>query len=149
MALVPLVPPARLEDVARVLSLVARMPGRSEKPRPGDLEGAFDVWFDGGACRFVTDYNEYCLADGAMAWLSTSSPRLSGAVRLATGETVTFSQQPPAADAAGEAPGSGLPGARAAAAEAVGAACVVCGSEIGPAETATLTPRGPAHLRCV
>lgn len=124
---VPPGPPADLSALVHVLSLVARAPRRTE-PRPGDIEGDYDAWFDGGAMSHDTDFNRFHFADGAEAWLGTSSSRLHGGVRLASGEVVTFEQQ---------------------AARVAGDACVICGHPIVPGATHVLTPRGPAHVACV
>lgn len=125
MVMVPLKPPARLDEVARILGLAALMPGRRDRPRPGDLEGPYDVWFDGGACRYLTSLNQFDFADGASAWLSTVSVALKGAVTLASGETVSFLQEAPRADV-----------------------CVVCGGVLAEGGTFKQTPRGPAHVGC-
>lgn len=125
MVMVPLKPPASLDAVARVLQLAATMPGRRDRPRPGDLEGPHDVWFDGGACRYLTSVNAFEFADGSSAWLSTTSLRLKGGVTLASGETVSFEQDPPREDR-----------------------CALCGKPLPPGGTFKQTPRGPAHVGC-
>ena len=53
-----------MSEVAAVLSTLARIGAQRDKPRPGDLIGAFDAWFDGGAIRYQTGVTEYHLADG-------------------------------------------------------------------------------------
>ncbi|MBP6705566.1 MAG: hypothetical protein KA385_18790 [Vicinamibacteria bacterium] len=124
MVMVPPKPPARLDEVARILNLAALMPGRRERPRQGDLEGPYDVWFDGGACRYHTGLNRFDFADGARAWLATSLA-LKGAVTLPSGETVSFMQEPPRTDV-----------------------CVFCGGILAEGGTFKQTPRGPAHVGC-
>jgi hypothetical protein len=44
--------------VADILRCIAETPNRRERPDPGDLEGSFDFWFDGGAGKFETGYVE-------------------------------------------------------------------------------------------
>lgn len=38
-----------IDDLARILRLIAEEPNARRFPRPGDIEGKFDQWFDGGA----------------------------------------------------------------------------------------------------
>ena len=123
--IVPLTPPASLDAVARILRLVAEMPCRRDRPTPGDLQGSYDVWFDGGACRYLTSVNAFDFVDGSSAWLSTVSPRLKGGLTLASGESVSFSQDAPRDDI-----------------------CVVCRGALTAGGTFKQTPLGPAHVGC-
>lgn len=125
MVMVPLKPPARLDEVARLLNLIALMPGRRDRPLSADLEGPYDVWFDGGACRYLTSLNQFDFADGASAWMSTVSLALKGSVTLASGETVSFLQEAPRQDL-----------------------CVICGGALAEGGTFKQTPRGAAHVAC-
>ena len=125
MVMVPLKPPARLDEVARLLRLVADMPDRRDRPRPGDLEGPYDVWFDGGACRYLTSLNSFDFVGGGSAWLSTTTLRLSGGVTLPSGETVSFSEAPPRQDI-----------------------CCHCKGALPEGGTFKQTPWGPAHVTC-
>ncbi|MEO8359762.1 MAG: hypothetical protein ABI672_07005 [Vicinamibacteria bacterium] len=145
MVMVPLIPPASLLEVARIMRLVAEMPRRRRRPESGDLEGPYDEWFDGGACRYLTNMNTYDLSDGSSAWRWTTTLLLSGGVKLASGETVNFSQEPavpreqPAKADATLVPSS-----------TTGSdSCVVCGRMIVPGSTVQITERGPAHYGCV
>ena len=63
-------------QVAEVLQLIATTPNKRKKPVAGDLPGEFDFWFDGGAGRLITGWNEYDLADGTRATVA-SIPVLS------------------------------------------------------------------------
>ena len=56
-----------LVDIAHVMQVVGSTPNLRDAPAPGDLEGQFDRWFDGGAVRMVTGYNVYRLQSGARA----------------------------------------------------------------------------------
>lgn len=125
MVMVPLNPQASLDEVARILRLVAEMPGRRDRPRPGDLDGPYDVWFDGGGCRYLTSLNAFNFADGSSAWLSTLSLRLKGGLTLASGETISFAQDPPREDI-----------------------CAVCRGALTPGGTFKQTLMGPAHVGC-
>ncbi|MCM2256787.1 MAG: hypothetical protein NDJ94_14095 [Vicinamibacteria bacterium] len=126
MVVVPLHPPADLAHVSRVLWAIAAMPHRRDRPVAGDLEGDWDFWFDGGACRCTTDVNNFTLQDGSEAWLSTSSLTLRGGVRLPDGKVVTFGEER----------------------KPTAATCVGCGREITAGSTFVQTPRGPAHAGC-
>ena len=39
------------EAVARVLQCIAEISNKREGRQVGDLEGDYDYWFDGGACK--------------------------------------------------------------------------------------------------
>jgi hypothetical protein len=77
-------------QVARVLQLIATMPNKREKPISGDPPG-FDFWFDGGAGRIVTGWNEYDLADGTRATVGTI-PTLSVTIQFSNGSRVSIGQ---------------------------------------------------------
>lgn len=134
MVMVPLKPPARLNEVARLMRLMDEMPGRRDRPATGDLEGPYDVWFDGGAVRYLTNINSFDFADGASAWLSSFALGLKGGVKLASGETIVFEQESQPQPAV-RLPESGL--------------CVVCRSPLPPGSTHAVTERGAAHPQCV
>jgi hypothetical protein len=53
--------------LAGILELLADPPNYRRQPRPGDLAGDFDGWFDGGAVRYLTSIVEYHFADGVRA----------------------------------------------------------------------------------
>jgi len=74
----------RLDEkvVARILDLIGAVPNRRDRPLPGDVEGRFDFWFDGGACIEMTGWNEYKFADGAVARVATCNPTLSVEIRF-------------------------------------------------------------------
>lgn len=55
------------EDVADVLALIAEPPNLRQAPKPYDLAGPFDEWFDGGAVRHGDGYSEFVLEDGVIA----------------------------------------------------------------------------------
>ena len=58
--------------VARILTLIATTPNRRETPKRGDLQGDFDVWFDGGAIRYHTGNTDYEFTDGSSAGISVT-----------------------------------------------------------------------------
>lgn len=67
-----------VESVARILELIRRPPNLRREPRPGDLEGDFDQWFDGGAIKGVTGSTYYHFADGSRATVPvTVQPRVT------------------------------------------------------------------------
>jgi len=78
--------------VARILQLIAETPNRRERPITGDLTGAFDFWFDGGAGRNITGWTEYKFADGARATVSVT-PALSVAIKFQNGCYVAVTQE--------------------------------------------------------
>jgi hypothetical protein len=53
--------------VARILHLIATTPNKRTTRQAGDLEGHYDYWFDGGACRIVTGHTDYIFLDGTRA----------------------------------------------------------------------------------
>lgn len=78
--------------VADILSTISAPPGRRTQRRDGDVKGAFDEWFDGGAIRIVTGWNEYHFDDGSVAVVPTT-PNLRVDIRLPTGDFVIISEQ--------------------------------------------------------
>jgi len=58
--------------VARILELMSTLPNARSLARAGDLEGTFDVWFDGGAVKHDTGVSIYRFLDGAEAMTGTS-----------------------------------------------------------------------------
>jgi hypothetical protein len=77
--------------VARILSAIAQLPNRRSQPRPGELPGDFDLWFDGGAVKNSTGYTIYAFADGSQALVSVL-PLLSVGITLADGKRVAVSE---------------------------------------------------------
>ena len=78
-------------DVGRILQLIADAPNSRERPIPGDLNGSFDFWFDGGAALIITGWTEYYFADGTRATVGGSS-LLSVAIKLPDGSCVSVRQ---------------------------------------------------------
>jgi len=81
-------------EIAEILSLVDNLPNRRDEPIAGDLDGDFDFWFDGGACRFVTGVTEYVFASGAEA-SSGVLPFFNLSISFPDGRTVTVKQHIP------------------------------------------------------
>lgn len=79
------------EAVSRVLWSIHSRPNQRQRPNPGDLEGDFDFWFDGGACRVVTGSSTYHFQGGTTAHVAVL-PQLLIQIRFPTGETVRISQ---------------------------------------------------------
>ena len=80
--------------VAEVLQLISTLPNKREEPLSGDLPGRFDFWFDGGAGRIITGWNEYDLADGTRVTVG-SIPALSVTIQFSNGSRVSIQQQSP------------------------------------------------------
>lgn len=85
------------EDVADVLAVVADPPNLRGGPRPYDLVGDYDEWFDGGAVKHETGYSEYTLDDGTIVTVEVSE-RLSVIIRF--GERIVVVKQLSAGDLA-------------------------------------------------
>lgn len=79
--------------LARVLDSIGDPPNRRSTPVAGDVEGAFDFWFDGGAARVLTGYVEYVFTDGTNATVGASFPALSVVIEFANGCRVRVQQE--------------------------------------------------------
>ena len=78
--------------VAEILATISAPPGRRTQRHDGDAKGAFDEWFDGGAIKVVTGWNEYHFDNGTVAVVPTT-PNLRVDIRLPTGDFVIVSEQ--------------------------------------------------------
>jgi hypothetical protein len=81
-----------IPEVVQVLELIEKLPNRRAYPLPGDLQGDFDAWFDGGALRCITGTNHYELLDGTKASRGVM-PCLQVTIRFPNGEVVTIEQK--------------------------------------------------------
>lgn len=55
----------RTEQIIHVLGLMLNQPNRREQPLPGDLDGFYSFWFDGGAALMNTGGGtHYSFSDG-------------------------------------------------------------------------------------
>ena len=79
--------------VAQILFSIATVPNRREKSLAGDLAGAFDFWFDGGAGKVQTGYIEYYFADGTLATVGCPVPALSVDIEFANGSRIRIQQE--------------------------------------------------------
>ena len=86
------VPEAR---VAAVLSVIADPPGMHRQHAPGDAEGDFDFWFDGGACKYHTGSAHYHFTDGTTAILATPAAWLWVRITFADGRQVNINEEHP------------------------------------------------------
>lgn len=79
--------PLDLPFVARTLTTITTLPGLHRSPTQGDLSGPYDEWFDSGAVKHITGWDEFHFADGTVAVVSGS---LTGSVdiRLPSGTFV-------------------------------------------------------------
>jgi hypothetical protein len=59
----------------------------------GDLDGRFDIWFDGGACEMITGWHEYRFKDGTVAQVGSCIPVLSVTIIFADGRRVHVQQE--------------------------------------------------------
>jgi hypothetical protein len=83
----------REEEVADVLHRIATAPNRRDRPIPGDPQGPFDFWFDGGAARVHTGYIEYKFNDGTIATVGAPIPALSVEIEFPNGCRVRIQQE--------------------------------------------------------
>jgi hypothetical protein len=81
-------------QLAHVLALIGDPPNRRRIPRPGNLEGDFTAWFDGGAIREVAGYTDYHLSDGTVASVGVL-PWLEVNLEFAGGERASVRQYRP------------------------------------------------------
>jgi hypothetical protein len=81
-----------ISTVLQRLSSIHAPPNLRSTPKPGDLDGKFDRWFDGGALKVVTGWNEYHFADGTLAYVPTT-PELQIEIRFPSGAYVTISER--------------------------------------------------------
>ncbi len=58
-------------QVGRILTLMGTLPNSRNRPSPPDLQGDFDLWFDGGAAKIDTGVTKWEFADGARATTTT------------------------------------------------------------------------------
>ncbi|RJP19937.1 MAG: hypothetical protein C4520_11930 [Candidatus Abyssobacteria bacterium SURF_5] len=86
------IPEINLRDVANILFLIAERPNMRNRPLPGDIDGDFDYWFDGGAVRGVTGTTSYEFIDGTEA-MEGVLPWISLTIRFANGARVGVHQE--------------------------------------------------------
>ena len=79
--------------VAEILQWIATTPNKRGKPIPGDVQGDFDYWFDGGAFKVGTGYVEYQFTNGARAGVADPTPGLSVGITFANGCRVRVQQE--------------------------------------------------------
>jgi hypothetical protein len=84
--------PQLAAEVGKVLSLMSTQPGQRNTPADGDLEGAFDVWFDGGAVKHDTGVSQFRFVDGVAAVTGTSL-QFSVVLRLPDGRIVEIRER--------------------------------------------------------
>ena len=83
--------PPSLDEIARVLSLISHPHHIRDHSRRGDIQGDFDQWFDGGAVRIVTGFNEYKFNDGTTATIPVL-PLLRVFIKFPNGTHISISQ---------------------------------------------------------
>ncbi len=87
------------KSVAEILNLIAAPPNLREKPNPGDIEGDFDFWFDGGAAMVETGCVHYRFENGARADVAAPIPALSVTIVFPDGSRVRLKQESLGAEA--------------------------------------------------
>jgi hypothetical protein len=81
-----------LREVLDRLAAIESPPRLRTEPETNDLIGKFDQWFDGGALKVVTGWNEYHFANGSLA-VVPSTPMLQIEIRLSSGAYIVLSEQ--------------------------------------------------------
>ena len=83
-----------LEELVRILSVVASPPNLRYKPGPNDRQDRhFDAWFDGGSMACDTGGpTMYWFDNGDLVQCSVFSPRMKLTVDLADGRSVHIQQ---------------------------------------------------------
>jgi hypothetical protein len=79
------------EEVADVLNMIHGARYMRDRPLPGDLEGEFDQWFEGGAVRWVTGTTQYYFRNGVTATVGVLQT-LSVSIRFPDGRSVGIGQ---------------------------------------------------------
>src|SRR5262245_19560383 len=82
-----------INEVVRILNLIADPPNIRGHPLSNDLSGDFDKWFDGGGLIRSTIGSTYHFADGAKAFVFSLAPRLSLVLQFPGGEEVVIEQK--------------------------------------------------------
>jgi hypothetical protein len=80
-------------DVAAVLLAISERPNARSGPRPGDLAGEYDQWFDGGAIRIETGVTCFVFANGIEARVGGPMPHLAVVIRFPDGRIVHVEQR--------------------------------------------------------
>ncbi len=77
-----------LEDIVPILRLMVERPNERRTPKPGDLEGKYSRWFDGGAMKggHTGTGLRFAFLDGSRAWRRGSGKRID--IDLADGRSV-------------------------------------------------------------
>ena len=97
-----------LDELVRILVLIASPPNLRHKPQPGDCQDRhFDAWFDGGAIVMPTGgMSEYWFDDGIWVGWAGLAPRLGIKIKWPDGRAVTLNQGSDHADCAKDVPSS-------------------------------------------
>jgi hypothetical protein len=119
-----------VEGLARVLFVIAHPPRPRREPLPGDLTGAFEQWFDGGAWRDEGRNRVWAFLDGATAWQDLRSPALVVRVVLPDGTALEVREQPRTVATSG-------------------AGCAGCGKAIQEGQTHVVMGGRAYHVGCV
>jgi hypothetical protein len=128
----------KLEHMSRLLARIANTGPIRSKPQPGDLEGDFHGWFDGGAFRDDTGDRTFSFVDGSMATVRVWDV-FDITMELPDGSVVDLRERAPRRREVEPV----TPSIR----EAV-AACAACGAGIAVGETYTMMDGVAYHLRC-
>ena len=82
-----------MRAVERILELMSTQPNARPIPKPGDIEGNFDTWFDGGAVKHDTGITTYRFADGSVATTSEMTFVWHVAIGLPDGRRIRVSEE--------------------------------------------------------
>ncbi|HRX53342.1 MAG: hypothetical protein R3F31_01820 [Verrucomicrobiales bacterium] len=78
--------------VASLLQIIAAPPNARRSPAAGDLEGDFDLWCDGAACKYHTGSALWEFADGTTAMAATPCAWLWVRIFFPDGQNVEVRQ---------------------------------------------------------
>jgi hypothetical protein len=93
--------PKVLGPLAQVLRCMSDPPNLRASPGPGDVDGPYEFWFDGGAGINITGGGtRYVFTDGGEAWVTSGLPNagrpaaFTASVTLAGGLHLSITQEP-------------------------------------------------------
>lgn len=82
--------------VAELLRIIGAPSNVRRSPSSGDLEGDFDLWCDGAACKYHTGSAHWDFADGTRAIVATPCTWLWVRLTFPNGQSVEVRQTNPA-----------------------------------------------------
>ncbi len=78
--------------VASLLQIIAAPPHARRSPAPGDMEGDYDLWCDGAACKYHTGSANWDFADGTRAIVAAPATWLWVRISFPDGQSIEVRQ---------------------------------------------------------